>query len=76
MRLKEYLDETGIPVAKLAYRCGLPFHKVYVILRGSSPTLKTAVAIYLYTKGQVMPEDLMPEDILNDLKQEIEKNRG
>jgi len=76
MKLKDFIDQSGIPITKFAYRCDLSFHKVYSILQGGSPTLRTAIAIKIYTQGKVTPEDLIPDDILENMKKEIEKNRG
>lgn len=63
MKLTEFLEETGIPISKLASRCDLTYHQLYWAMRGRPPTLKTAVAIQKYTNGRVMPEDFLSEDL-------------
>ena len=71
MKLVEFIEETGIPIARLADRCGLSFHQVYhIINRGGQPTLKTAIAIQKYTQGKVMPEDLLAESVTAEVNSE------
>lgn len=71
MKLAEFIEETGIPIARLADRCGLSFHQVYHILhRGGTPTLKTACAIQKYTGGRVSPEDLLAETLTTEVNSE------
>lgn len=74
MKLSEFIEETGIPIARLADRCGLSFHQVYHILnRGGTPTLKTACAIQKYTGGRVSPEDLLAETSEEKIETEEQK---
>ncbi len=70
LTLKEYLHKHGIPITPFAVRCGLSFHKVYNILRGGTPTLKTSVIIERYTKGVVTCEKLLPEKLLREIEEE------
>ncbi len=68
MKLQDFIDETGIPVARLADRCSVTFHQIYHVLNGGTPMLRTVVSIGMYTKGRVTPEDLLPDDVLEELK--------
>ncbi len=61
MKLKEYLEESGITAAKLAKRLDVPPNLIYNILDGREPKVGLAVKIQKYTKGQVTCEDLVPE---------------
>lgn len=69
IRLKEYVDKYGTPVTTLAHRCGLSFPQVYNILRGGTPTLRTALAIEKYTNGEVTCASLLPEEKNKEEKQ-------
>tara|TARA_R110002126_G_scaffold200505_1_gene348101 strand:- start:1216 stop:1458 length:243 start_codon:yes stop_codon:yes gene_type:complete len=69
--LKEYRDKYGIPLTTLAHRCGISFHKMYNIVRGGCPTLKTAVSIEKYTEGEVTCEKLLPEEMLEEIEKGI-----
>lgn len=66
--LSEYRDKYRTPITVIAYRCGLTFHQVYNILRGGCPTLKTAIAIEQYTKGEVTCESLLPPNMMNEIE--------
>jgi len=70
MRLDEFIQETGIPVARMADRCNLTFHQLYHVLKGGTPTLKTAIMIREYTKGRVQPEDLLPLEELQKISEQ------
>ncbi len=69
MRLEEYVEKTGIPVSKLASRCGLSWHQVHHILKGRQPRLSVALSISEYTKknryvdsmGIVEPWEMVPK---------------
>lgn len=63
MKLKEFMEETGICQARLALRCGLSSHQVYHVLLGKVPTLKTAMTIENYTKGKVNPRDMLSDEM-------------
>ncbi len=67
MKFNEYLEETGISITKMAYRCGVTFHRIYHIKNGKIPTLKTACIIDKYTKGKVSPKDLLSEDLRKEI---------
>lgn len=73
MKLSEYIEETGIPVTRLASRCELTYHQLYWAIRGRDPTLKTAVAIQKYTNGKVMPEDLLSESSKEEINQKAKR---
>lgn len=78
MRLDEYIERTGIPIARLADRCGLTFSQIYHILYGKMPKLPTAIKIYKYTKthpcgeNYVEPWEVMPLEIANQIMQDEE----
>lgn len=75
MRLEDYIEETGIPIARLADRCDLSFHQVYHILQGGCPTLRTAIVICGYTKGRVSPKELLPKEVFKELEGEKDESQ-
>ena len=74
MKIREYIDETGIPITRFADRCGLSFHQVYHILNGGVPTLRTAMAIEHYTKGQVSPKEMLSGKMFEEIYGAQEQN--
>ena len=73
MELKEFLRKKGMPVTEFAKRCGLTSYRVYHILQGGSPTVKTAVLIEKFTGGQVPCFKTLPVLVQNEIS-EIEKS--
>lgn len=77
MKLKEFLDRTGISVAELAHRCDLTFYQVYHVLNGGIPKLKTAVVLSKYSKdpkhrlndGYIEPHDLLPDEVYAEIQE-------
>lgn len=69
MRLKDYLDLTGMKLVRLAANCDLTVHQIYNIQKKGVPTLLSASKIANATYGWVSPQDLLPE-------QEIIKHLG
>lgn len=69
MRLDEFIEKTGIPIARLADRCSCTAYQIHHILRGGNPTLKTAITIKNYTKGEVQAEDLLPMGVLDAINE-------
>ena len=67
LTLIEYRDKYRTPITVVAARCGLTFHQIYNILRGGCPTLKTAISIEKYTKGEITCESLLPEKMANEI---------
>lgn len=57
MRLNEYIELTGIPVTRLADRCGLTWHQLNHILKGKEPKLRNAITISDYTKNNPLIVD-------------------
>ena len=84
MRLNDYIHRTGIPIARLADRCGLTFHQVYHIMNGREPKLRTAIRISRYTEVNpltieekqhwVKPEEMVPLDVIDEIHKELSKN--
>lgn len=59
MKLKEYIDKYGTPVALLARRCNLCVGTMHKIVRGVEPGLRSAIAIQEATEGNVTLKDLL-----------------
>lgn len=76
MKLREFLNRTGISIAELAHRCDLTFHQVYHVLNGGIPKLKTAIIISKYSKnprhrlsdGCIEPQDFLPDEVLLEIE--------
>ena len=61
MKLKEYLNKYQITAVDFAAKMGISYPKICNALKGRSPTLRTAVLIDIFTKGEVRPIDLLSE---------------
>lgn len=69
--LMDYREKYRTPITVIAFRCGLTFHQVYNILRGGCPTLKTALAIEEYTKGEVTCASLLPKEQWDEIEEKL-----
>lgn len=67
MKMCEYIEDTGIPIARFAKRCNLTYPQVRHILKGNAPTLKSALRIEKYTEGKVAPIDLISERLRKEI---------
>ena len=66
---QEYHEKYKTPIPVIAARCGLSFAQIYNLLKGGvSPTLKTALAIEMYTEGEVNCETLLPKEKMDEIK--------
>ena len=60
MKLKEYLDKNMIVYKRFSDALGIPYSTLHHILRtNSEPSLRNAIAIHKFTKGEVSFEDLL-----------------
>ena len=75
MKLHEFVEQTGIPLTKMALRCNLSFHQRYHITRGGVPTLRTALSIAQYTKGKVQARDMLSEQMIEEIYGENKKEK-
>lgn len=64
MKLKEFIEETGITVAKLAKRADVSFATVKSAIEGKNLTLENAYKIQLATKGKCTLLDMLPEEVM------------
>jgi len=76
MKLDEFMEETGIPVRKLAKRCGLGWNQISKDRNGLMPKRTTALRIEIYTNGKVSMEDLIPEDALKEVYDNFKHTNG
>lgn len=60
MRLKDYLEDLGIPQAKFARKVGTTPRTILNAIMGKEIRLSLAVKIEEVTKGQVKCKDLLP----------------
>lgn len=65
MKLEEYFEKTGIPVAKFAARCGITYAKLRHIRNGNMPSLDTALKICKQTGNEVTLQMLYDEVVSN-----------
>jgi plasmid maintenance system antidote protein VapI len=61
MKLKEYLDETGIPIARFARKINVSPNTIHNVIRGKTISLKIALEIERITEGKVKCKDLISE---------------
>jgi hypothetical protein len=73
MKLKKYLEERGMSWAFMARSIGVTVNKVYFLMRGGMPTLKTALLIEEFTHGEIKPCDLISEEKLSEIKSTVKK---
>jgi predicted transcriptional regulator len=59
MRLKEYIEDRGIPLKEFARRTGITYSQAWSAIKGRKVSLKTAIAIEKFTEGKVKPEELL-----------------
>lgn len=64
MKLKEFIDDTGITIAKLAKRANVSFSTIKNAIEGKNLTLENAYKIHLATKGKCTLLDMLPEELL------------
>jgi len=81
MRLKEFIEETGIPQAELARRSGVNQGTIIKILAGQACRVSTAEKISKATRGMVSFYDIISQFISDDhhdapKKQKKEKKAG
>jgi len=69
LTFREFYEKYRIPLTKVAEECNLNYHKVYRLLElKHMPTLRTAVLIEKYTKGEVTCEMLLPKSVRESFK--------
>jgi len=81
MKLKDYIEKSGISITKMAARCGISFHHLYNAQAGDrEPKLRNALRIMLYTKLHKIDNefvdvwDMIPEDEYLKIHQEVGKD--
>jgi plasmid maintenance system antidote protein VapI len=60
MRLREYLDDVGIPISVFARRVRVTPKTIHNILNGKEPSLSVAVKIAAETRQKVSCTELLP----------------
>lgn len=71
MRLNEFVDETGITIAKLAKRAGVAFSTIKNAMDGKNLTLENAYKIHMATKGKCSLIELLPEGLVESENQRL-----
>jgi predicted transcriptional regulator len=64
MNLKDYMEDTGISVAKLARRSNVTTQTLYNILNGKDVRGSVLVKVHLGTKKQVPCEEILDPILL------------
>ena len=67
LTLIQYKERYGTSFRTIAKRAGLSFSQVYNIKRGVSPTLRTAMSIEKYTRGEVTCQSLLPPEVQKEI---------
>ncbi len=62
MKLKDYIEERGIPTRVFAIRAGLVPVTVYKVLQGHNITLSSALKIQEFTKNEVTTSDILTDE--------------
>jgi predicted transcriptional regulator len=75
MRLKEFIDETGIPQAELARRSGVNQGTIIKILAGQACRVSTAEKISRATRGMVSFYDIISAFVSDDHHNAAEKQK-
>ncbi len=69
MNLRQFLDETGMPITELARRSNVSPATIHNVLAGKKDLyLSVAIMIEEATKGRVTHRELLPEHLLEDHK--------
>jgi len=68
MKLRQYLDETEIPIAAFARRVGVTGATIHNVLKRGNTLLSVAVGIEIATKGEVTCRELLDTNLLKDRK--------
>lgn len=73
MKLKEYIEEVGIPINEFARRLKISPATIYNIFNDKDIRLSVAVKIEEATKGKVKCRELLSPDYLKD--QELDRSQ-
>ena len=69
LTFKEYHEKHRTPLTVIAARTGLSSYQVYRLMRRDSTSVKVAVTIEKYTKGEVSCEKMLPEKMLKEIEE-------
>lgn len=77
MKLKEYLDDYGIPIAAFARKAGVSAQTIHNILdeRGDL-RLSVGYRIETLTKYRVTCQELLPDDIKDDIRRDLMQKKA
>jgi predicted transcriptional regulator len=64
MNLKEYIEDTGISVTKLAERSNVPKQTIYNLLNGRDVRGSVLVKVHFGTRKQVPCEEMVDRSLL------------
>jgi plasmid maintenance system antidote protein VapI len=75
MKLKDYLDDLGIPIATFARKLNVSRNTLHNIIKGQDIRLSIALKIEELTKGQVTCHDLETSSEQANKKQDAKSNK-